>query len=97
MSHPIPTGPQSITLFCESGDGTTVTAELDYNADTGAPTQLIVTNTSDRGSLFILTINGAPSTVRIAPGTRTYTAAQMKAWGLTDVNTQLADVSLASP
>lgn len=95
---PAPTGAQTIQLQCWAADGTSVTATLSYNADTGAPTGLTVVNTSSRSTRVVLTVGGVDNAVAVAAGTRSYTANQMRSsWGLTNVNTQLSAVSAVSP
>jgi hypothetical protein len=97
-ARPAPTGAQTIQLQCWAADGTSLTATLSYNADTGAPTGLTVVNTSSRSTRMVLTVSGVESTVTVAAGTRSYTANQMRTgWGLTNVNTQLSGFSAVSP
>lgn len=97
MTSPPPTGPQSITVQCWSGDGSSVTATLAYDGGTGAPTSLVVVNTSSRPAPVVLTVGGTDQTVSVKAGTHTYRGSTITGWGLTDVNAQLGNVSAASP
>lgn len=91
------TGPQTIALFCSSGDGTSITATLAYDGASGVPSSLVVVNTSTRPVPVVLSANGHDRTVTVQGGTRTYSAATLSSWGLTDVTSQLSNVSAASP
>jgi hypothetical protein len=70
---------------------------LTYNADTGAPGSLVVDNTSTRACTVDLYINGTLNAVNVKQGSHTYSAANMRSWGLTNVNTQIDSVSVVSP
>lgn len=91
------TGAQTLTLQCFSGDGASVTATLNYDGTSGTPSSLVVANTATRSASVVLTLNGVAQTVQVAKGTRTYTTAQLASLGLTNVLTQLGNVSAVSP
>lgn len=85
-----------IGVGCTSGDGTHIQANITFSGpfDPFAPlTGMTVTNSGSRTLNVTITKDGVDRVVPVAAGTRSYTAAQLSAWGYDT----LSDVQGMSP
>lgn len=92
-----PSGPQTITIYLDNGDGTRVTGTFTYDGTSGAPESMTITNTSTtRSTILKVKLVGQPEqSIPVPPGTQNFTADQLAAFGWTDVYTQLEYVTAA--